>query len=35
MRTDTAGLKLGQEFVDMNGVKQIFNDQYLKRQLQI
>ena len=25
-----AGLKLGQEFTDMNGVKQIFNDQYLK-----
>jgi len=25
-----AGLKLGQEFTDMNGVKQIFNDEYLK-----
>ena len=28
---DKAGLKLGQEFVDMNGAKQIFNEQYLKR----
>ena len=28
---DKAGLKLGQEFIDMNGAKQIFNDQYLKR----
>jgi hypothetical protein len=27
-----AGLKLGQEFVDVNGVKQIFNDEYLKKQ---
>ena len=26
-----AGLNLGQEFVDMNGVKQIFNDEYLKK----
>ena len=26
-----AGLKLGQEFVDANGAKQIFNDAYLKR----
>tara|TARA_R110002073_G_scaffold303484_1_gene471814 strand:- start:50 stop:4417 length:4368 start_codon:yes stop_codon:yes gene_type:complete len=25
-----AGLRLGQEFTDMNGVKQIFNDEYLK-----
>jgi len=25
-----AGLQLGQEFIDPNGVKQIFNDQYLK-----
>jgi len=25
-----AGLSLGQEFIDPNGVKQIFNDQYLK-----
>jgi len=29
---DKAGLKLGQEFIDMNGAKQIFNDQYLKRE---
>ena len=29
---DKAGLKLGQEFVDMNGVKQIYNDQYLKKE---
>jgi len=29
---DKAGLKLGQEFVDMNGAKQIFNDAYLKRE---
>jgi len=27
-----AGLKLGQEFTDVNGVKQIFNDDYLKKQ---
>ena len=27
-----AGLKLGQEFIDPNGVKQIFNDEYLKRE---
>jgi len=27
-----AGLKPGQEFVDMNGAKQIFNDQYLKKE---
>ena len=26
-----AGIKLGQEFVDMNGAKQILNDQYLKK----
>jgi hypothetical protein len=26
-----AGLQLGQEFVDPNGVKQIFNDEYLKK----
>ena len=26
-----AGLRLGQEFVDANGAKQIFNDQYLKK----
>jgi hypothetical protein len=26
-----AGLSLGQEFVDMNGTKQIFNDEYLKK----
>jgi hypothetical protein len=26
-----AGLQLGQEFIDPNGVKQIFNDEYLKR----
>lgn len=26
-----AGLSLGQEFIDPNGVKQIFNDEYLKR----
>ena len=26
-----AGLKLGQEFIDMNGAKQIFNDEYLKK----
>ena len=25
-----AGLKLGQEFVDANGAKQIFNDEYIK-----
>ena len=29
---DKAGLKLGQEFVDMNGIKQVYNDQYLKRE---
>ena len=29
---DKAGLKLGQEFIDMNGAKQIFNDQYLKKE---
>ena len=29
---NNAGLKLGQEFIDMNGAKQIFNDQYLKRE---
>ena len=28
---DNAGLKFGQEFIDANGAKQIFNDQYLKR----
>jgi hypothetical protein len=28
---DDAGVKLGQEFIDMNGAKQILNDQYLKR----
>jgi hypothetical protein len=28
---DNAGVKLGQEFTDMNGAKQILNDQYLKR----
>ena len=27
----SAGLQLGQEFVDPNGVKQIFNDEYLKK----
>jgi len=27
-----AGLKLGQEFIDINGTKQIFNDEYLKKQ---
>ena len=27
-----AGLQLGQEFTDINGVKQIFNDEYLKKQ---
>jgi len=27
-----AGLRDGQEFIDMNGAKQIFNDQYLKRE---
>jgi hypothetical protein len=26
-----AGLKLGQEFIDANGAKQIFNDEYLKK----
>ena len=26
-----AGLRLGMEFTDMNGAKQIFNEQYLKR----
>jgi hypothetical protein len=26
-----AGLQLGQEFIDPNGVKQIFNDEYLKK----
>ena len=26
-----AGLKLGQEFIDPNGAKQIFNDEYLKK----
>ena len=26
-----AGLSLGQEFIDPNGVKQIFNEEYLKR----
>jgi hypothetical protein len=35
-RLDTAyrnsGLRLGQEFVDPNGVKQIFNDEYLKKE---
>ncbi len=29
---DNAGLKLGQEFIDMNGAKQILNDDYLKRE---
>ena len=28
---DNAGLKFGQEFIDANGAKQIFNEQYLKR----
>ncbi len=28
---NNAGIKLGQEFTDMNGAKQILNDQYLKR----
>ena len=28
---ENAGLRLGQEFVDMNGAKQIFNDQFLKK----
>jgi len=28
---DNAGLKLGQEFIDANGAKQIFNDDYLKK----
>ena len=28
---EDAGLSLGQEFIDPNGVKTIFNDQYLKR----
>ena len=28
----TAGLKAGMEFIDPNGVKQIFNDEYLKRE---
>ena len=28
---ENAGLRLGQEFIDANGAKQIFNDQYLKR----
>jgi hypothetical protein len=28
---DNAGLKLGQEFIDMNGAKQILNDDYLKK----
>ena len=28
---DDAGVKLGQEFTDMNNAKQILNDQYLKR----
>ena len=28
---DNAGLKLGQEFIDANGAKQIFNEQYLKK----
>ena len=28
---ENAGLKLGQEFIDANGAKQIFNDEYLKR----
>ena len=28
---ENAGLRLGQEFIDPNGAKQIFNDQYLKR----
>jgi len=27
---EDAGLKLGQEFIDANGAKQIFNDEYLK-----
>ncbi len=27
-----AGLRDGQEFIDMNGAKQIFNDQYLKKE---
>ena len=27
-----SGLRLGQEFTDMNGLKQIFNDEYLKRE---
>jgi len=28
---EDAGLKLGQEFIDVNGAKQIFNDEYLKK----
>ena len=28
---EDAGLKLGQEFIDANGAKQIFNDEYLKK----
>jgi len=28
---DNAGIKLGQEFTDMNGAKQILNEQYLKK----
>lgn len=28
---NNAGIKLGQEFIDMNGAKQILNDQYLKK----
>ena len=28
---ENAGLRLGQEFIDPNGAKQIFNDQYLKK----
>ena len=28
---NNAGLKLGQEFIDPSGAKQIFNDQYLKK----
>ena len=30
-----AGLQLGQEFIDANGAKQIFNDEYLKKLQQI
>jgi hypothetical protein len=29
---NNAGIKLGQEFIDMNGAKQILNDDYLKKE---